>query len=569
LHDDGEEITRSFVVQGKLHDGRPLAPIAVPARQYGAMNWTADWGAAPSISAGPGMRDHARAAIQSLSGEVFERRRFRHTGWRQLGDRWVYLHAGGGIGPDGNESGIDVDLGGPFRRYLLPQPLVGAALVEAIQAHLGMLEVAPIEVTAPLFCATFRAPLGAVDFSLFLVGRSGQGKSELAALFQQAWGPDMIRIHLPAAWSGTANSLEYLAFTAKDAGFVIDDFAPTGSRTEYEKCIKEADRFFRAVGNQAGRTRLDGAQGGLKATKWPRGLTVSTGEDLPGGLASMLARLLPIQVPLGSMLWDRLTVAQGHAAAGVYASVMASYVRWLAPRYSEVRDGLVAARDRIADAWDLGSTHRRTPRLLADLAVGLDHFLRFAREAGAIDGERAADLWRDCISSLCASAATQAADLVHRTPEQRFMELIGAALASGRAHVALTDGRCPRADVAGAYGWRSRSTGGAYPSEEWQPQGRRIGWVDGDNLYLLPDVSYAVAQELAREASESLSVQPRTLGLRLKEAGMLVSFEASRNLNTVRRRVEGVYQAVYHLPCGKYGKSENSENDGLATSELL
>ena len=36
------------------------------------------------------------------------------------------------------------------------------------------------------------------------------------------------------AWSSTANSLEALAFHAKDALLVIDDFAPQGSGTDVQ-----------------------------------------------------------------------------------------------------------------------------------------------------------------------------------------------------------------------------------------------------------------------------------------------------------------------------------------------
>jgi hypothetical protein len=38
----------------------------------------------------------------------------------------------------------------------------------------------------------------------------------------------MNRLHLPGAWASTGNSLEALAFHAKDALIVIDDFAPQG-----------------------------------------------------------------------------------------------------------------------------------------------------------------------------------------------------------------------------------------------------------------------------------------------------------------------------------------------------
>jgi hypothetical protein len=68
--------------------------------------------------------------------------------------------------------------------------------------------------------------LGNADFALHLAGETGAFKSELAALHQQHFGCGMNRENLPAAWSSTGNALEVLAFHAKDALLVIDDFAP-------------------------------------------------------------------------------------------------------------------------------------------------------------------------------------------------------------------------------------------------------------------------------------------------------------------------------------------------------
>ena len=77
------------------------------------------------------------------------------------------------------------------------------------------------------------------------------------------------------------------------------------------------------------------------------------------------------------------------------------------------------------------------------------------------------------------------------------------------------------------------------------PQGTRIGWVAGSDLYLEPEASYQVAQQLA--GAERLAVSEQTLRSRLRECGLLVSTDVGRKMLTVRRTLEGRPRQVLHL----------------------
>jgi hypothetical protein len=74
-----------------------------------------------------------------------------------------------------------------------------------------------------------------------------------------------------------------------------------------------------------------------------------------------------------------------------------------------------------------------------------------------------------------------------------------------------------------------------------------VGWVEGDDLFLEPEASYAGAQAVARESGESMPVASRTLHKRLSERGLLVSRDEQRGRLTVRHTLGGSRRAVLHL----------------------
>jgi hypothetical protein len=491
-----------------------------------------------------GTADHLRAAIQLLSGEVPKRTVFAHLGWREIDGRWLYLHAGGAIGERGPVGGIDVVLPDTLVGFLLPDPLTGDELVISVRAGLMMLDkLAPDCIVFPLFAAIYRAVLASADFALHLTGETGAFKTELSVLCQQHFGAGMDARHLPASWSSTGNALEGIAFAAKDSLLTVDDFVPQGGAGDVQRIHREADRLLRSQGNRSGRGRMR-PDGSLRPCKPPRGLILSTGEDVPRG-QSLRSRMLVIEVSKGDVDLVRLTACQNDAVAGRYAAAMAGFVKWLAKRYGALLADLPHRHAQLRDNAVVGGQHARTPGIVADLAIGLYYFLEFAVEVGAIDSTKRAELAERGWNALVAAAEQHADHLIHAEPCSQFLGLLRAALASGRAHVADSAGNEPY--NARAWGWRS-VTVGANSREEWQPLGKQIGWVSGEDLYLEPVAAYAESQKLATEQGETLPINQRTLWRRMREKGLLSSWDQSRQRNTVRRSLEGVrHREVIHL----------------------
>jgi hypothetical protein len=574
--DDGAERSVSLSVEGQLCDGRPLSRVEVPAADFADLDWILPaWGARAVVYAGRGTADHLRVAMQLLSSDVAARTVYGHLGWRRIGKQWAYLHGGGAIGPDGPVEGVEVEPPDALARYVLSVPpsvvslrseiLLGALgkaarqeterLAAAVRASLTLLDLAPERIAFPLLAAVYRAVLEGTDFAVHLAGQTGVFKTELAALMQQHYGAELDARHLSASWASTGNSLESIAFAAKDALLTVDDFAPSGSAADVARLHREAERLLRAQGNAAGRKRLK-ADGSLRPAKPPRGLILSTGEDVPRG-QSVRARLLVIEVERGDIDASRLRAAQRDAAAGRYAEALAGFVRWLAPQYDAVRDRLAAERSELRERAAGDGQHARTPGIVADLALGLRYLLDFAAEAGAVDAGRRRELWERGWAALCEAGAAQAEHGRAADPVEAFVRLLSAALASGRAHVAATDGGHP--ETPSAWGWRRENGRNGL---DWRPQGRRVGWIDGEALYLEPEASYAAAQELAAAQGEGLAVSAQTLRRRLRERGLLAGVDAGRQTLTVRRVLESASKNVLHLDssllCAKPDKPDIS-----------
>jgi Domain of unknown function (DUF3854)/Domain of unknown function (DUF927) len=544
VHDDGAERRLLLSIEGALADGTPLTRVEVPADRFAFMRWPVEaWGTRAVVLAGPSTADHLRVALQLLSGDVPRRVVHGHTGWHKIDGRWAYLHAGGAIGAAGAVEGVAVSLTGHLAHYNLPRPPTGEELIQAIRASLAVRSAGPTRVTTPLLGAAYRAPLGQVDCSLFVVGTSGAGKSELSALAMQHYGPGMGRLNLPGNWSSTANALEALAFLAKDALLVLDDFKPGGSKGEIDQWHSKADRVLRAQGNASARQRC--RSDGTPATERPpRGLIVSSGEDSPRG-ESLQARNLPLPLARGDVNISALTPYQQAAAQGLYAQAMAGYLRWLAQNYEEWTARLGREHAEFRDRAMSGSLHPRVPGVVANLALGWNYFLAFALQVGAISEAERNHLAQQVWDDLIAAAAVQTAEIGARDCGRRFLELVVGALNSGEAHLTGPDAGEPAGP--GAWGWYKqelRDTQGA-PFDSWRSQGHPIGWVDGDDVFLDPEGSYAAAQRLAEVQGERLPVTQAQLHRRLKEQGLLASSERDRTM--VRRVYQGRSRPVLHL----------------------
>jgi hypothetical protein len=545
--DDGAERTLRFEIEAKLEGRRHRFEIG--SAEFAGLSWaTRELGARALVYPGFAIKDHARAAIQMLSPVVARRRVFGHLGWREVDGKVVYLHAGGAIDATGLRQDVETDLG-DMELFELPAP-------GDPKASLQLLDLGPLEVTAPVFATIWRAPIEPADFTLHESGPTGVFKSELAALAQQHFGTGLDARHL-ASWSSTANSLEARAFAAKDALLVVDDFAPAGAASDVQRMQREAARLVRAQGNRAGRGRMR-PDGTLRPTKPPRCTILSTGEDIPAG-QSIRARLFVVEIGHGDIDQAALTRAQRDAHR--FAGAMAAYVRHLARDLEGHRRRF---RDRSAELRaEAQGGHKRTAWIVGELGAALELYLRFVDRL---------DLWSECWRALKAASGAQAAHQLSEDPARRFVALVGALLSSKTAHLGRADDpdAAPFDHVAGEVGWlqvvpeREGQHGDDDHQAVWKPQGPRIGWCDrdGETAFLEPEAAYSAAQRLATSQGQLIGVGSRTLWKRLGEAGLLAMRDGDRN--TYKTRIGGPTRNVVAISIATLNVSYTPQETGTA-----
>jgi hypothetical protein len=539
--DDGAGEVREYQLKARLYSGEPLPSVTVPASRYNSMGWVPDaFGARALITVGMTNQQHTAAAIQYLSSPL-QRLIYTHTGWREINGRWHFLHGAGAITAGGYVSGIEVDLGRGLLNYQLPDPQSGDTQA-AIRASIELLDIAPDHIIWPLLASVFRSVLSEwlpAELSVFVVGPTGTFKTCLAAVCTSYFGKGWTGSNTPASWSSTANALERMAFTAKDHLLLIDDFAPNGTSTDINKLHATAERVIRAQGNQAGRFRMR-ADSTLAGSLPPRGLIVATGEDLPRG-QSLQARLVVVQIAPGDINISQLTEAQACAENGTYALAMAAFTQRLARLADAGKlSSRLDSRHKELRAEAIKGSHTRMPDNIASLMVGVEEFLDFAAENTAIAETERSALRASAWAALSKQANMQASQVAGTDPASRFVSLIAAAVSAKSANIAGINGGPPVR--ATALGWDHRGSG---QHTYLYANGRTIGWIEADDLYLEPEEAMACAKHLAREQGTELSLTDRRIQKALQEAGLLKSSEPERN--TIRKTLHGRRRNVLHL----------------------
>jgi len=513
VDDDGqiEHLTRL-----QLSKGAKVVTLDVPGELFGDPNGLAKFiagRAGAMFSPRAGMHKHLAPAILKLSGEAPERRTYRFMGWTKVDDQWALVSPGVSIGATGMlETSPEVELESRLRDY----GLASASWDEALAAFQAAVAVFPPNF-APALTAFSLLPLlqrffpsAAPKPALHLVGTTGSGKSEIAALMTSFYG-QFNRDTPPAQWGDTVNTVEALGYALADALYWVDD---------YKTCYADErtfTRFLQSYSRGMGRGRLT-REAKVRQDRACRGLLLSTGETTIEGEASILSRMLVLEVPP----WEQRDpkgkkLAHAEDLRVHLPAFTAQFARWIAARADA---GTLTSE--LATLFEENSAGYRaklqatlgrqanTGRMIGNWAVLVTVYQLLRDFLSDHDADVGLPIWQDAIVETVQAVQQERAGQV-------FLDKLTQLIASGRVMFANN----------------------MQHPEEPRPGVTIIGYVHEAHVLLLPDIAF---QEVARGGSMKFSATD--IGKQLREDGWLIP--GANNL-TVQRRVRGLPTRFWQL----------------------
>jgi hypothetical protein len=542
IKDNGLTTERFTEIEGILQGGASLKPAAISGRAFQEMKWPIEnWGVRAAIK--PQLEQEVRYAIQLMTQRgIPETKIYCHLGWRQMEDKWVYLHAGGAVGSDA----VEVEITDKLQKYILPEDK--GDVKKALRTSLSLLELGPKHILYPLYALIWLTPLTEVlrkagaepSFVTYLWGTTGSFKSTLIALLLSHYGHFEPK-GLPANFRSTGKAIEEMAFQAKDTLLVVDDLYPAKNPKERTQMEGILEYIARNQGDRAGRDRLT-SKIALMAGHPPRGLIVASGEVQPLS-GSSLARNLVLHIQKEDINQERLSKAQAQKALLPHA--MVGYLQWLAPQLDNLPSHLSEDFERLrTEATKESKTrtrHRRLDETVASLFLGLNIFFRYAVDEGAISENEAAKHLETAWTTFNEVADELAVIAEREEPTKRFFEALLELMALGRIYFATMEDVTP--EIA------ERTIGAV-----------KIGWGPDEKgvYYLLYGPAWEAVTRYLRTQEEGLSLSKSSLLDSMEQKGLLDRSQGDRRV--IKKKIAGEQYRVLPL-LEKAFKLEEGEDE--------
>jgi len=527
VNDDGQV---EHITMLELRNEQQTVTLQVPSEMFGddaALRRFIAGRAGEAFTVRAGMGKHLAPAILGLSGEYPHRTCYRMMGWTQINERWTYVAPGICVNADGVlDDPPEIELDTRLRDYGLQD----ADWLDSLAAFEAMIPVFPKQL-APACIAFALLPLVQRFFpsaaprpAIHLAGTYGSGKSELAALLSSFYGA-FSRDTPPSQWGDTINTVEAMGYPLADALYWVDDYKNIYADE------RTFTRFLQSYSRGMGRGRLT-REAKLRQERPCRGLILSTGETMLEGEASVLSRMLVLDVPP----WEKRDpdgqmLNQADALRQYLPGFTARFAAWIARQVEEgdlvnrlshsFALSISGYRDKLKAS---GITMANTGRVIQNWAVLVTVYRLLREFLMEMDADDILPGWQDVILETAQTVRQERASEV-------FLDLLGQLIAGGQA-VLDDDMRNPRDPAPGT---------------------TKVGYRDEEYVYLLPEITH---KEISKV--QPLRFSTAAIGAQLREDGVLLPGTSSL---TVQRRVGGNTTRFWRL------KSEILGCDGCDTCD--
>jgi hypothetical protein len=394
---DGE-VERFYTIEAERNDGVKQT-VRVPAFKFhDTSQWKdsilgAGWIVAPrAVKLVP----HAIDKYSLAKATTKAVKCIGYTGWVELDGVLCYAHAGGAISKDG-PAVVRTQLYDSLKHYRLPDPDLGPdELKRSIKCVYKMFKVGQQErpnakgIAAIGLSFPWRAVLDRTNFVVWFAGTTGSYKTSFADIIASHFIPGISTRpgHFkptPTSWDATVPHLEKMLHRCKDSILLVDNFIAEGPKAAEHQA--KASLVVNGIGDNLSRGKCASQYGNDSGTKEFRGSVLSTGEQEPerqsaGGRSLIVSFTPTTKVVAGSLDRAMLTEFQKYAEDGLYAKVMAHYIKYVAECREELLAKLRDGVERCTTEDQYG--HPRTPAVVANLVAGFELFNDWALSQGAI-----------------------------------------------------------------------------------------------------------------------------------------------------------------------------------------
>jgi len=536
VNDDGQA---EHLMRLELRHTTHATTLDVPSEMFGDPNALQRFIAQKAggiYAACAGMHKHLPSAILKLSGQFPTRQTYRFIGWTQINQQWVYVSPEVSIKANGMLSDLpEVELESRLRDYGLRNTDWERSLA-AFQAAVNVLPktLAPALIAFTLLPVIQRFfPAAAPKPALHLVGTTGSGKSEIAALMSSFYG-QFTRDTPPAQWGDTVNTVETLGYALADALYWVDDY-----KTIYSD-ERTFTRFLQSYSRGMGRGRLT-REAKLRQERPCRGLLLSTGETTIEGEASILSRMLVLTIPP----WEKrdpggAALTQVEALREALPGFTVQFIQWIAKQADDgtlIRELAIRFESNTKGYQDKlrGKLGRQahTGRMVQNWAVLVTVYQLLSNFLHERDADLLLPSWQDAIFETVQLVQQERAGQV-------FIDTLEQLLASGEAVIVHTR-----------------------TEEESKPGVTIIGYQDERFVYVLPEIAY---REVTRV--NALKFSAAAIGSQLKEDGWLVAGNSDSHL-TVQMRIRGRRTRVWRLKSELFDGDSGDSGDGSISAESV
>ncbi len=418
-------------------------------------------------------------------------------GFKSEGDKIFYVSGNDIIGDYSGIEALPLQGSHKLAKYGLKQTSK-IELEKSLINSLGFLDLGSLKITAPLYCAVWRAPLcywKPFQGILTLVGRTGSFKSSIGAKALSHFGAFVDNTDLPLKWNDTVTALNVQLSSLRDTLVVIDDFNPEFSKSTKDSMANTLSMILGDSGDGIARKRAN-SDLTLRDSFVVRNLIVSTAEIIPNIPESRLARMLVIELNEGNKI-DRSGLFNYDPT--INTALMRMYIDWLRlnpPTFLEEK-----YREFKNNVTDKGIfTYERTGDLYANLMVGLYTFDQFLRFHGYKVEEELYENVHDALVEICKDQ-NSISDDEPKTYYDMFLDGIRTLVNEDRVYIKP---KYAKDSVLG------------------NERKEMIGWYDDDNVYLSFNVAVTVLNNY-RTHNGKHEIPLRTLASELKQKGLNVS----------------------------------------------